>query len=271
MTTLTQDQAPTVANITDAVNANIEKRLLTDTNFKVLSVRPYTDLNGVYNTVARISVDLYANISSAIAIPTSDRFSEKEVLFRRIDLAEAADYNNIKKFMVVYYLAEINTVSDLADVLNSPITDDDVEILKVYDATIVTAKPNSLGWVGSITFASAGVNAVSSYTATPSSVSAKVGDVTTVAIATTPVTAQPDFSVSGFDEALISVKVHSDFSGIDVTSLAVGTTTITINSHENPKVNLVLNVTVTANATTVQPASNVTATSTDSSATTPNK
>jgi hypothetical protein len=78
------DNTATLKSLVSVANSKIEPKILTDRNFKVLSIKPLRSTTSPHNTVASVQVDLAGD--SPIAIVSSDRYSRRLVEFTRIDL-----------------------------------------------------------------------------------------------------------------------------------------------------------------------------------------
>lgn len=147
------DNTATLKSLVSVANSKIEPKILTDRNFKVLSIKPLRSTTSPHNTVASVQVDLAGD--SPIAIVSSDRYSRRLVEFTRIDLKDIANFRAIPKNEKGQYIGEITDAASVIDLLNAAIEEDELVLIKTADATVVKAAEDSLGYVGAITFAGA--------------------------------------------------------------------------------------------------------------------
>ena len=147
------DNTATLKSLVSVANSKIEPKILTDRNFKVLSIKPLRSTKSPHNTVASVKVDLAGD--SPIAIVSSDRYSRRLVEFTRIDLKDIADFRAIPKNEKGQYIGEITDAASVITLLNAAIEEDELVLIKTADATVVKAAEDSLGYIGAITFAGA--------------------------------------------------------------------------------------------------------------------
>lgn len=147
------DNTATLKSLVSVANSKIEPKILTDRNFKLLSIKPLRSTTSPHNTVASVQVDLAGD--SPIAIVSSDRYSRRLVEFTRIDLKDIANFRAIPKNEKGQYIGEITDAASVIDLLNAAIGEDELVLIKTADATVVKAAEDSLGYVGAITFAGA--------------------------------------------------------------------------------------------------------------------
>lgn len=147
------DNTATLKSLVSVANSKIEPKILTDHNYKVLSIKPLRSTTSPHNTVATVQVDLAGD--SPIAIVSSDRYSRRLVEFTRIDLKDIADFRVIPKNAKGQYIGEITDVASAISLLNASILEDEITLIKTADATVVKAVDTSLGYIGAVTFAGA--------------------------------------------------------------------------------------------------------------------
>ena len=145
------DNTATLKSLVSVANSKIEPKILTDHNYKVLSIKPLRSTTSPHNTVASVQIDLAED--SPIAIVSSDRYSRRLVEFTRIDLKDIADFRGIEKNAKGQYVADITDAASAISLLNASILEDEITLIKTADATVVKAVDSSLGYVGAVTFA----------------------------------------------------------------------------------------------------------------------
>lgn len=135
------------------VNRKSLNKILTGNNFEVLSVKPYSSAISPHNTVVEIRVDTLAN-SPAIAIADQDRYVKRKVHVSRIDLKDIAEFRGIPKNELGQYAFEDPSLEGIILELDANIQEDELEAILVDQDTqvaVIRAKPDSLGYVGSLT------------------------------------------------------------------------------------------------------------------------
>ena len=142
------DNTATLKSLVSVANSKIEPKILTDRNFKLLSIKPLRSTTSPHNTVASVQVDLAGD--SPIAIVSSDRYSRRLVEFTRIDLKDIANFRAIPKNEKGQYIGEITDAASVLTLLNAAIEEDELVLIKTADATVVKAAEDSLGYVGAI-------------------------------------------------------------------------------------------------------------------------
>lgn len=145
------DNTATLKSLVSVANSKIEPKILTDHNYKVLSIKPLRSTTSPHNTVASVQVDLAGD--SPIAIVSSDRYSRRLVEFTRIDLKDIANFRAIPKNKKGQYIGEITDAASVITLLNAAIEEDELVLITTADATVVKAAEDSLGYIGSLTFA----------------------------------------------------------------------------------------------------------------------
>lgn len=141
-----------LASLVSIVNSKVEPKLLTDDNFEILSIKPLTLTTSKHNTVAEIRVDLGANLPTKV-LTANDRYSLRTVEFTRIDLKDIAKFRNLTVNAKGQYVADVTDLAGVIELLGANIAEDELTLIPLSDAFIVKAAPDSLGYVGSLSFA----------------------------------------------------------------------------------------------------------------------
>ena len=143
-----------LASLVSIVNSKVEPKLLTDDNFEILSIKPLTLTTSKHNTVAEIRVDLGANLPTKV-LTANDRYSLRAVEFTRIDLKDIAKFRNLTVNEKGQCVADVTDLAGVIELLGANIAEDELTFITLSDAFIVKAAPDSLGYIGSLTFAAA--------------------------------------------------------------------------------------------------------------------
>lgn len=136
-------------------NSRVKKNL-TETNFEVLSVEPYADAKGTFNTRALVEVDLHPELGDS-KVNLKDRYLKKIVRFNRLDLTEACKLaglnTNSKGHPLVLDVSDMDRVlEELKPKIN--IESSDVTYRRTtQSAGVLVAKPESLGYTGHVVVA----------------------------------------------------------------------------------------------------------------------
>lgn len=141
-----------LASLVSIVNSKVEPKLLTDDNFEILSIKPLTLTTSKHNTVAEIRVDLGANLPTKV-LTANDRYSLRTVEFTRIDLKDIAKFRNLTVNEKGQYVADVTDLAGVIELLGANIAEDELTLIPLSNAFIVKAAPDSLGYVGSLSFA----------------------------------------------------------------------------------------------------------------------
>lgn len=235
------DNTATLKSLVSVANSKIEPKILTDGNFKLLSIKPLRSTTSPHNTVASVQVDLAGD--SPIAIVSSDRYSRRLVEFTRIDLKDIANFRGIPKNEKGQYIGEITSAASVIDLLNAAIGEDELVLIKTADATVVKAAEDSLGYIGAITFAGAADTMVS-----PSGIAVtvdkllSVGQTVTATVAITPTdAADKTVTVTAVPEGILEITN----GGKTIKALKDGVVSVTYTSNANPAVTATKSIEVT--------------------------
>lgn len=144
-----------LASLVSIVNSKVESKLLTDSNYEVLSVKPLTSSTSKHNTVAEIRVDLGLNAPTKI-LTANDRYSRRSVEFTRIDLKDIAKFRGLTINAKGQIVSEATDIASVIELLGAAIAEAELKLIPLSDAFIVKAVENSLGYVGAITFKGVG-------------------------------------------------------------------------------------------------------------------
>lgn len=235
------DNTATLKSLVSVANSKIEPKILTDRNFKLLSIKPLRSTTSPHNTVASVQVDLAGD--SPIAIVSSDRYSRRLVEFTRIDLKDIANFRAIPKNEKGQYIGEITDAASVLTLLNAAIEEDELVLIKTADATVVKAAEDSLGYVGAITFAGAAGTVVP-----PSGIAVtvdnllSVGQTVTATVAITPTDAT-DKSVTATATPTGILEITN--GGKTIKALKDGSVSVTYTSNANPAVTVIKSIEVT--------------------------
>lgn len=235
------DNTATLKSLVSVANSKIEPKILTDRNFKLLSIKPLRSTTSPHNTVASVQVDLAGD--SPIAIVSSDRYSRRLVEFTRIDLKDIANFRAIPKNEKGQYIGEITSAASVIDLLNAAIGEDELVLIKTADATVVKAAEDSLGYIGAITFAGAADTMVP-----PSGIAVtvdqllSVGQTVTSTVTITPTDAtDKTVTVTAVPEGILEITN----GGKTIKALKDGTVSVTYTSNANPAVTVTKSIEVT--------------------------
>lgn len=147
------DRPTQVDDIVAVANAGRVRRLLTDTNFRVLSVEPYRDAKGQFNAIAQVEVDLYPD--TLITIPDSKRYDVRRVPFCRVDIRKALkdaelEFDELGRLKV----GSVADVNGFIETLGEVVSVDPEEVLFTAVSETLAAirfKSDSLGYTGQVT------------------------------------------------------------------------------------------------------------------------
>lgn len=138
-------------------NGEIHSQLLKSNNFKVLSVKA-TPAARTHNCEALVEIDLYADSpNTQITTSTRDRYKRRTVRFSRANLYGAALTAKLPRNKGGAFVIESLAGETVAEALDSIRDTINIDISEVRAALVdgkltLIAKPDSLGWVGSVTF-----------------------------------------------------------------------------------------------------------------------
>lgn len=235
------DNTATLKSLVSVANSKIEPKILTDRNFKVLSIKPLRSTTSPHNTVASVQVDLAGD--SPIAIVSSDRYSRRLVEFTRIDLKDIANFRAIPKNEKGQYIGEITDAASVITLLNAAIEEDELVLITTADATVVKAAEDSLGYIGAITFAGAvGTMVPPSGIAVTVDNLLSVGQTVTATVAITPTDAtDKTVTVTAVPEDILEITN----GGKTIKALKDGAVSVTYTSNANPAVTVTKSIEVT--------------------------
>ena len=235
------DNTATLKSLVSVANSKIEPKILTDRNFKVLSIKPLRSTTSPHNTVASVQVDLAGD--SPIAIVSSDRYSRRLVEFTRIDLKDIANFRAIPKNEKGQYIGEITDAASVITLLNAAIEEDELVLITTADATVVKAAEDSLGYIGAITFAGvAGTMVPPSGIAVTVDNLLSVGQTVTATVAITPTDAtDKTVTVTAVPEGILEITN----GGKTIKALKDGAVSVTYTSNANPAVTVTKSIEVT--------------------------
>ncbi len=149
---------PILDSIVSIANSGIKPKLLTATNFEVLSVEPFKESTSGHNTLVTVKIDLGA-ASPLIAMTEADRYAKRSVKLTRIDLLDVVKFREIETNELGQYLIEAETIADVIEALDFAANPNELEEIVVDEEngiSIIRAVPNSLGYKGQFTISKAG-------------------------------------------------------------------------------------------------------------------
>ena len=270
----TNQSTGNVEAVTALTNAATIRKLLRlpneegKTNFEILEVRSISDLANGHNCEVTIRVDL-AFGHEGLPVPENERYSVRTETVRRIDLKDVAKLAGLELNDKQQYIGAATDVEAVSALLKAKLTEDDITISPIKDVMWVRTKPDSVGFIGMLTFAEGGESGEKLPTSITAALSAaEVQTTVSITAVAAPVRSisvyvdSPDFAVG--DQVQYSVDVLP-FESVDktytitstneailkvnpnrtVTALAVGTAGIKHTSNANPSVESnVLEITV---------------------------
>ena len=157
----TNQSTGNVEAVTALTNAATIRKLLRlpneegKTNFEILEVRSISDLANGHNCEVTIRVDL-AFGHEGLPVPENERYSVRTETVRRIDLKEVAKLAGLEINDKQQYVGSVTDVESVGALLKAKLTEDDITIAQIKDVMWVRAKPESVGFVGMLTFAEGG-------------------------------------------------------------------------------------------------------------------
>lgn len=143
----------TVDDVVAVVNAREARSLLTETNYEILSVEPYSESRQLYNTIVKVKVDLLEG--THLPVPDTERYSIRRVPCYRLTLKEAFKRVGIPFDKVGRYrvgaVTDINAfIASVKDKIN--FDPEELSYTRIDDETaVVRAVSTSLGFIGNIT------------------------------------------------------------------------------------------------------------------------
>lgn len=147
------DRPTQLDDILALANEDTNRKLLTDDNFKIISVEPYSEPREKYNTVAVIEIDLYPDVSDDLI--KCARYATRRVPFTRLTIKDALARAEVS--LDKLGRLKVNSVADVDAVLSSfvdkvLIDPEEVMFMSVNEkSAVIRAKKDSLGFTGSLT------------------------------------------------------------------------------------------------------------------------
>lgn len=247
----TNQSTGNVEAVTALTNAATIRKLLRlpneegKTNFEILEVRSISDLANGHNCEVTLRVDL-AFGHTGLPIPENERYSVRTETVRRIDLKDVAKLAGLELNDKYQYVGAVTDVEAVAALLKANLTEDDITVSPIKDVMWVRAKPDSVGFIGMLTFAEGGEVAPveklpTAINATLSASEVVIGEKVTATIEVLPAdAANTTYSVVSSNPAIATVDADNG----EITGVAAGDVTITYTSVAAPtvKVEKALNV-----------------------------
>ena len=237
----TNQSTGNVEAVTALTNAATIRKLLRlpneegKTNFEILEVRSISDLANGHNCEVTIRVDL-AFGHEGLPVPENERYSVRTETVRRIDLKEVAKLAGLEINDKQQYVGSVTDVESVGALLKAKLTEDDITIAQIKDVMWVRAKPESVGFVGMLTFAEGGESGEklpTSITATLSAAEVEVGSKITGTVEVLPAdAANKAFTAVTSDPTIATINVD----GTEITGVKAGTVKITYTSVAAPSV-----------------------------------
>jgi hypothetical protein len=159
--TNTNNSANNVDAVTALTNAATIRKLLRlpnedgKTNFEIIQVRSISELANGHNCEVTIRVDL-AFGHEGLPVPENERYSVRTETVRRIDLKDVAKLAGLELNDKQQYIGAATDVEAVSALLKAKLTEDDITISPIKDVMWVRTKPDSVGFIGMLTFAEGG-------------------------------------------------------------------------------------------------------------------
>ena len=239
----TNQSTGNVEAVTALTNAATIRKLLRlpneegKTNFEILEVRSISDLANGHNCEVTIRVDL-AFGHEGLPVPENERYSVRTETVRRIDLKDVAKLAGLELNDKHQYVGAATDVAAVAALLKANLTEDDITVSPIKDVMWVRAKPDSVGFIGMLTFAEGGEVAPveklpTAINATLSASEVVIGEKVTATIEVLPAdAANKAITVVSSDPTIATVNVD----GTEITGVKEGNVTITYTSTAAPTV-----------------------------------
>ena len=241
--TNTNNSANNVDAVTALTNAATIRKLLRlpnedgKTNFEIIQVRSISELSNGHNCEVTIRVDL-AFGHEGLPVPENERYSVRTETVRRIDLKDVAKLAGLELNDKQQYIGAVTDVAAVAALLKANLTEDDITVSPIKDVMWVRAKPDSVGFIGMLTFAEGGEVAPveklpTAINATLSASEVVIGEKVTATIEVLPAdAANKAITVVSSDPTIATVNVD----GTEITGVKEGNVTITYTSTAAPTV-----------------------------------
>ena len=239
----TNNSANNVDAVTALTNAPTIRKLLRlpnedgKTNFEIIQVRSISELSNGHNCEVTIRVDL-AFGHEGLPVPENERYSVRTETVRRIDLKDVAKLAGLELNDKHQYVGAATDVAAVAALLKANLTEDDITVSPIKDVMWVRAKPESVGFVGMLTFAEGGEVAPveklpTAINATLSASEVVIGEKVTATIEVLPAdAANKAITVVSSDPTIATVNAD----GTEITGVKEGNVTITYTSTAAPTV-----------------------------------
>ena len=235
----TNQSTGNVEAVTALTNAATIRKLLRlpneegKTNFEIIQVRSISDLPNGHNCEVTIRVDL-AFGHEGLPVPENERYSVRTETVRRIDLKEVAAFAGLELNEKNQYVGTVTDVESVGALLKAKLTEDDITIAQIKDVMWVRAKPESVGFVGMLTFAEGGESGEklpTSVTAVPSKNELDVNETANVAVTVLPANAtDKTWVANSSDTSILTINAN----GTVVTAVNPGTAKIYYSPTANP-------------------------------------
>lgn len=142
-----------VDDIVAVVNAKQARKMLTETNYTVLSVEGYSEPQALYNSIVKVRVDLLEGTS--LPVPESDRFSIRRIPIYRLTLKDAfkragLTMDKLGRFKTTTVADKDAFIASIKDKLN--LDPEEISFAKISDdIAVIRAETLSLGFTGNVT------------------------------------------------------------------------------------------------------------------------
>ena len=238
----TNNSANNVDAVTALTNAATIRKLLRlpnedgKTNFEIIQVRSISELANGHNCEVTIRVDL-AFCHEGLPVPENERYSVRAETVRRIDLKDVAKLAGLELNDKQQYIGAATDVEAVSALLKAKLTEDDITISPIKDVMWVRAKPDSVGFIGMLTFAEGGEQPVeklpTAINATLSASEVAIGEKVTTTIEVLPADAtNKAVTAVSSDPTIATVNAN----GTEITGVKAGSVTITYTSTAAPTV-----------------------------------
>ena len=238
----TNNSANNVDAVTALTNAATIRKLLRlpnedgKTNFEIIQVRSISELTNGHNCEVTIRVDL-AFGHEGLPVPENERYSVRTETVRRIDLKDVAKLAGLELNDKQQYIGAATDVEAVSALLKAKLTEDDITISPIKDVMWVRTKPDSVGFIGMLTFAEGGEQPVeklpTAINATLSASEVAIGEKVTATIEVLPAdAANKAVTVVSSDPTIATVNAN----GTEITGVKAGSVTITYTSTAAPTV-----------------------------------
>lgn len=143
----------TVDDIVAVVNAKEARKMLTETNYTVLSVENYSQPQTRYNSIVKVRVDLLEG--TTLPVPESERYSIRRIPIYRLALKDAFKraglaMDKMGRFKVTTVADKDAFIASVKDKIN--LDPEEISFVKISDdISVVRAENMSLGFTGNIT------------------------------------------------------------------------------------------------------------------------